>query len=196
MTALPLESTRERLIAAAIEVFLDQGFERARVQDIARAAGLTTGAIYANYRDKGELLFDAMGQRANVEVNALLHQAAGAEARDLLERLGAMLLHRPDAPTLLPDALAAARRDPELAALLRERLGRREDNIADLVDRAKRDGAIDPAVATDALTRFCMTLATGAVVVRALGLDPPDQDDWQALIHRLLEAIAPQEETG
>lgn len=37
-------STRERLVAAAIEVFREHGYERARVQDIARAAGLTTGA--------------------------------------------------------------------------------------------------------------------------------------------------------
>ncbi len=48
-------TTRERLVTAAIQVFVEQGYEQARVQDIARAAGLTTGAIYANFRDKREL---------------------------------------------------------------------------------------------------------------------------------------------
>ncbi len=199
MTALPAdgpgETTRERLIAAAIEVFVAQGYEGARVQDVARAAGLTTGAIYANYRGKTELLFDAIGSRAGTEVDALLEQAAGSDARDVLERLGALLL-RPNAhPPLLLDAIAAARRDPELATVVRDRITNREATIADLVDRAKRDEVIDDDVDTDAFARFCLTLAAGALVVRTLGLEPPDQDNWQALIHRLFDAIAPQEET-
>jgi AcrR family transcriptional regulator len=42
------KTTRERLVDAAIEVFREQGYEGARVHDIARADGLTTVAIYAN----------------------------------------------------------------------------------------------------------------------------------------------------
>lgn len=172
-----------------------QGYEGARVQDVARAAGLTTGAIYANYRGKAELLFDAIGSRAGAEVDALLEQAAGSDARDVFERLGA-LLARPNAqPPLLLDAIAAARRDPELATVVRDRLTTREATIADLVDRAKRNDVIDDDVDTDAFARFCLTLAAGALVVRTLGLEPLDQDNWQALIHRLVDAIAPQEET-
>ncbi len=55
------------------------------LQDIARAAGLTTGAIYANFRGKDELLFDAIGARAGVEMDALLAEARGRERRDVLE---------------------------------------------------------------------------------------------------------------
>ncbi len=79
MTAVATEpSTRERLVAAAIEVFVEQGYEQARVQDIARAAGLTTGAIYANFRDKRELLLAAIADRTAAEVEALV-QAAGEQ---------------------------------------------------------------------------------------------------------------------
>ena len=56
MAALHDTSTRDRLLAAAVEVFVEQGYEGARLQDIARTAGLTTGAIYANFRGKDELL--------------------------------------------------------------------------------------------------------------------------------------------
>jgi len=188
-------STRDRLVAAALEVFVEQGYEGARVHDIARAAGLTTGAIYANYRDKAELLFDAIASRAGAEVDALLERASGTEARELLEVLGGALLHREtNGPPLLLDALVAARRDDDLGELLRARIAGRERHLAELVERAKADGGIDPDVDTDALTRFCIVLALGALAVRTLGLTPPDRDDWQALIHRLLDAIAPEEE--
>lgn len=189
-------STRDRLVAAALDVFVEQGYEGARVHDIARAAGLTTGAIYANYRGKADLLFDAMTSRAGAEVDALLERAAGLEARELLEVLGGALLHREtNQPPLLLDAVVAARRDDDLAELLRARFAGRERHLADLVERAKADGSIDPEVDTDAFTRFCITLALGALAVRTLGMTPPDRNDWQALIHRLLDAIAPQEDS-
>jgi AcrR family transcriptional regulator len=195
VTTLGAETTRDRLVAAAIDVFVAQGYEGARVQDIARAAGLTTGAIYANYRAKRDLLFDAIGHRAGAEVDALLEQAAGPDARDLLERLGGMLLHRrPQKPPLLLDAVVAARRDPDLAAVLRARVAAREQQLGGLVERAKATGTVDAAVDTDVLARFCVTVALGALVVRALELDPPDQVEWQALVHRLLDVLAPTEE--
>jgi AcrR family transcriptional regulator len=192
-----LQSTRERLVAAAIEVFAAQGYDGARVQDIARTAGLTTGAIYANYRGKAELLFDAIGALAGVEVDALLQQARGREARDVLEQLGASLTHRrEDRPTLLLDAVVAARRDTELAALLRARVGSREAQMSELIDRARAEGAIDPGTDAETVAYYCTTLAMGALVMRTLEHAPPDQDDWQALIHRLVDALAPQQERG
>jgi AcrR family transcriptional regulator len=185
-------STRDRLVAAAIEVFAEQGYEGARLQDIARAAGLTTGAVYANYRGKAELLFDAIGARAGAELDGLLQGTASIGARAVLERLGDRLPEsRAAAPALLLDAVAAARRDADLAALLRERLGRRESMVADVIAAAKRDGSITETVSTDAVARFCTMLATGALVLRGLGIEQPDPDDWHALVARLLDALAP-----
>jgi AcrR family transcriptional regulator len=191
----PELSTRERLVAAAIEVFQAQGYEGARVQDIARAAGLTTGAIYANYRGKADLLYDAIGALAGVEVDALLAQTSGREVPDALEHLGAMLTRRPEnRPALLLDAVAAARRDPDLAELVRARVAARQDSLGELFERARAEGAIDVQADSEALAYYCTTLAMGALVMRTLELAPPDQDDWRALIRRLVSSLAPGEE--
>jgi AcrR family transcriptional regulator len=185
-------STRDRLIAAAIEVFAQQGYEGARLQDIARAAGLTTGAVYANYRGKAELLFDAIGARAGVELDGLLRATPDVGARTLLERLGDRLPEPRDAgPSLLVDAIAAARRDEELASLLRARLETREAMVAGIIGRAQSDGGLDASMSTDAFARFATMLATGALVFRGLGIAQPDPAEWHALIARLLDALAP-----
>ena len=186
-------STRERLIAAAIEVFVADGYEQARVQDIARAAGMTTGAIYANYRGKGDLLFDAIGARANAELDALLHDLDGRDARELLGILGDRLFERRAQPPLLLDALASSRRDPELAALLRERLHAREGLVEELVEQGKRDGSIAEDLDTSAMARFCIVLALGALAARALDLELSDAGAWHGLVGRLLDACAPME---
>jgi AcrR family transcriptional regulator len=50
-------ATRRRLTAAARRVFARDGFELARVEDIAAAAGKTRGAFYANFKDKEDVFF-------------------------------------------------------------------------------------------------------------------------------------------
>src|SRR5581483_3785834 len=55
------DDTRQRLLDAATQVFAEVGYDGARVQEIARRAGLTTGAIYGKFRDKAELLVEAIG---------------------------------------------------------------------------------------------------------------------------------------
>ncbi len=49
------------------------------------------------------------------------------------------------------------------------------------------------AIDTDVLTRFCLTLALGSLVVRTLALPQPDPDSWDSLIERLLDARGPIE---
>ena len=186
-------TTRDRLLAAAVEVFVEQGYEGARLQDIARTAGLTTGAVYANFRGKDELLFAAIGARADVEMDALLEEARDRNPRALLELLGDRLVGARPHPPLLIDAIAAARRDGTLAGVLRDRLEGRERVLAAIVERAKVDGTIDPALDSDVFARFGLTLAMGALVLRALQIDAPAEGAWHELISRLLDAVAEEQ---
>jgi AcrR family transcriptional regulator len=195
MAVLQDVSTRDRLLAAAVEVFVEQGYEGARLQDIARTAGLTTGAIYANFRGKDELLFAAIGARADVEMDSLLEEAQDRNPRALLELLGDRLVGTRRQPPLLIDAIAAARRDDELAGALRDRLDERERVLADIVERAKADGAIDPALDSAVFARFGLTLAMGALVLRTLSIDAPAEGAWHELISRLLDAISEEQST-
>lgn len=47
--------TREKIKAAAIQLFTRKGFAAASVQDIAEKAGISTGLMYRHYKSKGEL---------------------------------------------------------------------------------------------------------------------------------------------
>lgn len=49
------ERTRAALIEAATELVLEKGYERTTLEEVARHAGMTTGAIYGNFRNKEEL---------------------------------------------------------------------------------------------------------------------------------------------
>lgn len=64
-TKAEAEQTREALLAAAVEVFLERGVTRATLDEIARAARVTRGAVYWHFRDKLEI-FLALERRANL----------------------------------------------------------------------------------------------------------------------------------
>ena len=57
--------TREKLLDAAEHLFQKQGVSRTSLQDIARRAGATRGAVYWHFKDKADL-FNAMMQRVTL----------------------------------------------------------------------------------------------------------------------------------
>ena len=53
------ELTRQRIIDCAKQEFLEQGFQKANLREIASKAKATTGALYNHFKNKAEL-FDAL----------------------------------------------------------------------------------------------------------------------------------------
>jgi len=195
--AAVLETTRSRLLDAAVEVFREKGYDGAGVQEIARRAGLTTGAIYANFRGKADLLFEAIGARSGDELDELLAPDTGLTAAGLLAEMGSHLLDAgPDgAPSraLLIEAFVAARRDDDVADLVRSLVDERLATVGALVDLAKRDGAIASDISGDAFTRFGIVLALGSLLYTSIGIARPDASEWSTLIHRIVRSL--KEET-
>ena len=64
--------TRERILASALELFAEQGYEATSTAQIEEAAGLSrgSGALYKHFRSKQELLDVALAQRMQ-EIAAL-----------------------------------------------------------------------------------------------------------------------------
>jgi len=55
------DRTRATLLEAARTLIREKGYERTTLEDVARRAGMTTGAIYGNFKNRDEL-FIALGQ--------------------------------------------------------------------------------------------------------------------------------------
>src|SRR5580698_9183438 len=51
------DATRRKLLVAAERIFARDGFEAARLEDIAGLAGYTRGAFYANFQSKEDIFF-------------------------------------------------------------------------------------------------------------------------------------------
>jgi AcrR family transcriptional regulator len=187
------DPTRDRLLAAAAEVFAEKGYDRAGVQEIARRAGFTTGAIYGRFRGKGDLLLAAIGEQSHDEFEELFaeHRATGKVA-DVLGTVGSHLVTEAfdNGQALLLEAFVAARREPELRETLRCAIDERVGKLTALIEAGKQNGDIDPALDSFSVVRFCHAVGLGFLLFGALGLDSPDPEPWEALINRLIDAVS------
>ena len=52
------EATRQRILEMGKKAFKEKGYEGAYLRDIAKEAGVTTGAFYGHYKDKDALFVD------------------------------------------------------------------------------------------------------------------------------------------
>jgi len=84
--------TRRQLLRAARAVFARDGFEHARIEEIASKAGKTRGAFYDNFNDKEDVFFAIFEENMNrdlAELKPLLARLATQEQR--VEALGEFL---------------------------------------------------------------------------------------------------------
>lgn len=71
------ERNRQKILESATQLFRERGFEAATLRDIARAAGLSTGALFANFADKTEIFLTVL-EEENTRVIVAMREAHDA----------------------------------------------------------------------------------------------------------------------
>jgi AcrR family transcriptional regulator len=85
------EATRRKLLAAAERIFARDGFEAARLEDIAAGAGYTRGAFYANFGGKEEIFFALLEQWVRQRIDSVT--AALRKQKSPHQKLAALRKH-------------------------------------------------------------------------------------------------------
>lgn len=185
--------TADRLLAATLSVLDERGYRGATLGEIARRAGLTTGAIYANYESKEALLNAALGQRYETLFRSALDEVEDARASGGLQGALASILtgDRAVEHRAVMEVLAAASRDEPVRPNVEKLLARRHQVVASLLDSGKESGALAQDVPTEALAYVVQLLALGNVVGQAVGLRRPDAVEVQRVLARLGAGLGP-----
>ena len=180
--------TRARLLELATQVFAEEGYAAVSVRDLARRSSLTTGAIYAHFLNKAELLVEAIDARVASDVEPP-GERPEVTFREYLTDLNRRFPERADLRALLLEGATAARND----AVVRERLtaeqGDRVRSWVEEYEAAQAGGELDPAVDMRTVVLMLWSMELGLGVIEALGLEPPDPDAWAELTSRFIQSI-------
>lgn len=143
---------REVILNAALDEFADRGFEAARLDDVAKRAGIAKGTIYLYFRDKETLFQELLREMLTPIVGGFetLGQA-DIPAKQLAERMRDVFVHevfetrRKDVIRLM---ISEGRRFPKLAEFYyREVLSRIFEALRAVLKRAAERGEIPQSLA-------------------------------------------------
>jgi TetR/AcrR family acrAB operon transcriptional repressor len=172
------EQTRRALLDAGLRVFGRQGYAATKLEDIAREAAVTRGAIYWHFGGKAELYQALMAERFG-PANAILGEILSgdlpplAKLRRLLVRALEYLEEDADYRAVLELTLFKSEATPDLAAGIAAKAratGALRDSLAQLVRAGIAAGAIRPGVEPDAAALAAIGLLNG--VAATWLLDP------------------------
>jgi AcrR family transcriptional regulator len=168
------EARPDELLDAALDEFIARGFDGARVEDIAKRAGLSKGAVYLYFKSKEDLLRALIEREVSPvlsRVGDLARTAADPRATlHLIARTGAAAVAQPrfiSIPLLL---IAVANRFPDLRDFYREEVAMHaKGGVEALIRRGIKLGQfrkVDPHAAARALIGGILFEALWAHVLR------------------------------
>jgi len=187
------QAVRQRIVDAAIDVFGEMGYQRATVQDVVRASGLSVGAVYTYFKNKEELFLVACAcevdrQKADLRLRM-------AELGPVTDRLRAAVDFAVDSAvfgvndrSVRAHAWMVADESPDLRQVLRDRRTEMVAFSRFILQEALVRGELPAWIDADAIASAFVTLIDG-FVVRALEAGTLSVDQARREAYALLELL-------
>lgn len=168
-TKAEAEATREALLDAAEIIFLERGVSKTSLEQIARQAGMTRGAVYWHFKNKSDL-FHAMLERVKMPLRQLLDDVEDAERPHApLESLRLASLHalerlqRPRSRRVHTILFHRCESSSDIDMLdLQDRLAQNcYDTMVERFQEARRTGTLIESIEPEIACRMLMSMFGG-----------------------------------
>ncbi len=173
----------------AIDCFARYGYRATSIARIAEAAGLTKGAIYYHFRDKEELLFEAVANRLSQFERSVTGQILPlADAVTALRDTARVCLdhatksnHRRFIVTLMVEAIDTNAR---LAEQFRAMMQRFRGFLRDIIERGQQQGTLRADVSATTAAAVYAGAVMGAEIQY---YQDPEGFDLEGTVHAFLD---------
>jgi AcrR family transcriptional regulator len=189
-TTAKARATRAALIQVAAELFAEKGYVQTSIRDITRRGGVTSGALYGHFRNKADLLAEAINQRTAEELES--ESMDLGEEHDYIEtltRLAQDFPRRRRLRALIVQGAAAAQTDAETRSQLRD------DQLSHLkvwltgYEREREKLGIHPTVDMEAALLYTWAVELGLGVLEGIGIEPRSRKGWADVQNRLARSL-------
>lgn len=137
----------DRVLDAAMTLFLEDGYAATTMENIAKRAGASTKTLYSRYTNKSEVL-TAVAQRIvsrSLSETPILPGSEGDDPRAFVQTIArefSSLYARPEPPRMMRLAMSEAHRHPELARIFIDVHVRTVNRIAEALERWRHAGKL------------------------------------------------------
>ncbi|WP_435743388.1 TetR/AcrR family transcriptional regulator [Microbacterium sp. PMB16] len=155
---------RDQVLAVAVTVFNEQGYDATSIADLATKLGLTKSALYHHFESKSAILALALDDALDaLETVVDEAEAAHAEASERLRSIvrGAVGVLTAKLPSVTLLLRVRGNSDVELAALARRRVF--DQRVTEIVREAQREGLIRGEISASVATRLIFGMINSVV---------------------------------
>ena len=187
------EATRQKLLAAAERIFARDGFEAARLEDIAAGAGYTRGAFYANFGGKEEIFFALLEQWVRQRIDSitavLLRQKTPQQKLAALRKHYAEIAKDRRLVLISLEFKLFALRHPEAHARLRDRHRRMRAKWGELFSELLQALGRTLPISNPAASACCLALAQGLLLEQLVDPKTLSEEDVRHMLGLFFDSI-------
>lgn len=185
--------TRERLLAAAAEIFVEDGFGRASVDAVAERAGYSKGAVYSNFDGKEDLFLELLRRKLEGDVAELrAMMQASADVDDLMAALRTYLSGHGevlDFTRVAAEFLAQARNPSPYAEACARLYADQRAALAELLTVFFQRVGLQPPAPVARLAAGLVATTLGLAVQRSVAPDVITAELWGASVESALRMM-------
>jgi AcrR family transcriptional regulator len=183
-------ATRSALVQLAGELFAERGYIQTSIRDISRHAEVTSGAIYGHFRNKAELLAEAINKWTAEQLEAeTMGQPGDTDYIETLTRQARRWPKRRQLRALIVQGAAAAQTDDETRNRLREEQLAHIDEWLKGYERERERLGIHPSVDMETAVLYIWTTELGLGVLESVGIEPRSAKAWADIQNRLARSL-------
>ncbi|HEX2013730.1 MAG TPA: TetR/AcrR family transcriptional regulator [Nitrososphaera sp.] len=194
VTGIYKTELREKIIQAAIASFAQTGFDRTKMEDIAKRLGLSKGTIYLYFEGK-EDLFLAICEHYLGVIRERQHSTVFARREDLIldgEHFyeDFQKLEQGNDKVML-EMVVESTRNPKLRKAMYEHRLKVYDAVVEHLNRQIEKGFINGNIDANGLASAFVALYDGLTVSKMLGIgDANNKKAWVAMVRAVLDGIS------
>ena len=189
------DPTTLRLLNAAADEFIERGYAAARVSEVARRCGMTTGAVYSRWPRKPDVFVAALEDIFQQLLSSRRLKPvgpAGTQPSEVIALLGVNLRASGGPREVMVQAFGSARNNQRVREAVAGFINDEARQLGGIIDRAKENGLVDAEGATVAQALLCQAASIGAPLLLSAGLADryiPSQQDWNYVLERMIGVV-------
>lgn len=182
--------TRQKLIAAFLQMAEDDYFRKIRVEDLLKKAGISNGSLYHHFSDFDDLLVEAMAHAFCVGINRSIQLLEGTLGKNNSREDLQLLFRKLTLDTLTPEGerqrvmrakiMGATAQHSKLRTRVRAAQTQLTQKFQEMFVLAERKGLLKPGLDLHMAVVFIQAYTFGQIIddMSEVKIDPDTWADW------------------
>ena len=193
VTSMHKNEVRNRILHAAIESFGQTGFDRTKMDDIAKRLGLSKGTLYLYFKSK-EDLFLAICERhlqESDEQDSAFFTNKENIAADAGQMYDNIRLRERGMDRVMLEMVVESGRNSKLRKVMHQYQSMIHRHAAEEIKKKVREGFVRKDVEVDGLALALVALYDGLALNRTLGMSESDNKKaWVAMVQAMINGLS------